>query len=186
MKKKNWIEKLEDGLLSITDKQTVKKILGDNENIQTLGQAGKAEYIREVIERIDEQLEEDTLVRLLHSCNCLSKSKIKKGSELLKECKDIDLFFDELPKLRIAGTDIRKEKNGYIIVYDKCYCGMVKKTKTPISYTFCNCSRGYLKDFFEGVFKKPVQLDIINTVIHGANECIFRIYIPESEPPCPV
>ena len=177
MKKKNWIEKLEDGLLSIADQQTVIKILGDNINFQALGQAGEAEYIREVIERIDEQLGEDSKVQLLHSCNCLSKSKVKKGRELLKECKDIDSFFEELPKLHIAGTDIRKEKNGYIIVYDKCYCGMIKKTNTPISCAFCYCSRGYLKDFFEGVLKKSVQLDIIDTVIHGADECTFRLHI---------
>jgi predicted hydrocarbon binding protein len=76
---------------------------------------------------------------------------------------------------------MRKEKDYYIILYDKCYCGIVNKTKQPISKTFCNCSRGYLKDFFEGVFEKEIQLEIIDTVIHGANNCTFRLIIPNEK-----
>jgi predicted hydrocarbon binding protein len=152
--------------------------LGKKENFKTSSPNEKSELIRNVINRIDKYLEDDKKISLLHSCNCMSKAKIERGRKLLLNCNNIDSFLEVLPMLHIAGTGMRKEKDYHIILYDKCYCGMVKKTKQPIPKIFCNCSRGYLKDFFEGVFEKEIQLEIIDTVINGANECTFRLLIP--------
>lgn len=61
--------------------------------------------------------------------------------------------------------------------YNKCYCGLVNKTKQPFKdSTYCHCGVGHIKQFFESAFGKPVKVELVQSVITGAESCKFLIH----------
>ena len=62
--------------------------------------------------------------------------------------------------------------------YDRCYCGMVSKTRMPFpDLTYCHCSTGWYKQLFETALKKSVRVKIKRSIICGAKTCEFEIKI---------
>lgn len=59
-------------------------------------------------------------------------------------------------------------------VYAKCYCNIPKKVDT-MNKQYCECSAGWYERLFSEVFEKDVEVQIIDTIINGANECTFEI-----------
>jgi predicted hydrocarbon binding protein len=63
------------------------------------------------------------------------------------------------------------------VVYDRCYCPLVKGYDGKLSPTFCSCSRGWIKELFESVLKKPVEVKLEKSVKQGDEICRFRIHL---------
>jgi len=93
----------------------------------------------------------------------------------------MDEFCDGL-KL-IFGNGVGLERDGQIIYtsYPRCYCGMVSAAKEPISMTYCHCGKGYWMAMFEHALGKPVKVDLLQSVISGADSCRFAVHIPHDE-----
>jgi len=47
---------------------------------------------------------------------------------------------------------------------------------TNVSPTYCQCSRGFVK-VLEGALGRPVQVEVKETAITGADECKFIIHL---------
>jgi predicted hydrocarbon binding protein len=44
-----------------------------------------------------------------------------------------------------------------------------------VRHTYCYCSRGWMKETFETVVEKPVDVDLVETVKGGGQQCRFTI-----------
>ena len=44
-----------------------------------------------------------------------------------------------------------------------------------ISPTFCWCSVGYVKEMHERIFGRPVNVELVQSVLMGGKRCRFRI-----------
>lgn len=57
-----------------------------------------------------------------------------------------------------------------------CLCPLVEaqsvKTMSP---TFCHCSTGYVKEMHDRVFGRPVNVELVDSVLKGGQRCRFRI-----------
>ena len=101
--------------------------------------------------------------------------------------KDSEVFFVGWPSdhlfchvLYRLSKPYFKLKDEHTVVggYDKCYCGLVNKTKKPFkNLTYCYCGAGHIKQFFESALEKPVQVKLEQSVIAGAKNCKFLIHI---------
>ncbi len=61
---------------------------------------------------------------------------------------------------------------------NRCFCHWgVKETKEPISVTYCHCSLGWMKTLFKTLLDKPVKVDLLQSVITGADSCKFIIHL---------
>lgn len=58
----------------------------------------------------------------------------------------------------------------------RCYCSMVRVTE-KMSTTYCHCSKGFVKKFWEAVLGRPVDVELVKSVVSGADECEFKIYL---------
>ncbi|MBU7032677.1 MAG: hypothetical protein HXS53_09110 [Theionarchaea archaeon] len=47
-----------------------------------------------------------------------------------------------------------------------------------ISPTFCYCGAGWYKTLWEGVLDKPIDIEVLQSVIRGDECCEFAIYLP--------
>jgi len=61
-----------------------------------------------------------------------------------------------------------------------CFCPVIRNNLDggmPVSY--CNCGAGWYRRQWEGVFGKPVYIEVIKSVLNGDDYCEFAIHIPE-------
>jgi hypothetical protein len=57
-----------------------------------------------------------------------------------------------------------------------CLCPLVEAQKAGgISPTYCHCSVGYVKEMHERKFGRPVNVELVSSVLMNARRCQFRI-----------
>ena len=59
----------------------------------------------------------------------------------------------------------------------KCLCTLVESCPAGLSPTFCLCSVGYVKEMHEQMFKKPVEVELLSSVLRGDPRCKFKITV---------
>jgi hypothetical protein len=63
-----------------------------------------------------------------------------------------------------------------------CHCPRVReilRTGKGLSKTYCHCSAGFYKKNFEEILQRPVDVEIVQTVLSGDDVCSFAIHLPE-------
>jgi hypothetical protein len=58
-----------------------------------------------------------------------------------------------------------------------CLCPMVESKPAGLSKTYCLCSIGYNKESFEQTFGKPVNVELVDSVLYGGKRCKFKITV---------
>ncbi len=65
--------------------------------------------------------------------------------------------------------------------FKQCYCQIgVKEAEGPISKTYCRCSLGWMKSLFKTLLDKPVEVELIESIVSGGKTCQFVIYYEDS------
>lgn len=84
-------------------------------------------------------------------------------------------------------------KSGYLIQYMEeqdparrralyCHCPRVRdavQSGITISPTYCYCGAGFYKGIWEHVLQKPVQVELLKSVLAGDDCCKVAIHLPE-------
>jgi hypothetical protein len=59
-----------------------------------------------------------------------------------------------------------------------CLCPMAEaQTPGKISPTYCLCSLGYVKEMHERMLGRPVEVELVDSVLRGGKRCTFRMTI---------
>jgi len=58
-----------------------------------------------------------------------------------------------------------------------CLCPMVETDPSGLSHTYCFCSLGYVKEMHEQMFKRPVEVELLSSVLRGDPRCKFKITV---------
>ena len=89
-------------------------------------------------------------------------------------------YFEKPPKTSRYAPKVYKEWDGKRgkSKSSKCYCSLVNQTPKPFSSKiYCQCGVGYIKQQFESAFGKTVDVELVQSVITGAESCKFLIRI---------
>jgi len=86
-------------------------------------------------------------------------------------------FIIKLNEQHIGGGRLHLQDNVIQAGYDRCYCGSVSAGKERMPLTYCYCSTGWYKRLFEEVLSRPLQVEILQSIINGADTCRFLIHI---------
>ncbi len=65
--------------------------------------------------------------------------------------------------------------------YHACFCPLVRdaiREGKPVSRTFCHCSGGWYVQEWEIVFGEKPTVDLVETMLEGADACLFAVHIP--------
>lgn len=110
----------------------------------------------------------------------------------LPETMDLDEF---LARIRYTGPsqiDIRRD--GDVIDWvelhpDGCVCPLVKRGVIRLDQKLCVCGAAWVRYLFEKVANTPVDVETVETIATGAENCHFRIRLlafgAEAEPQTP-
>ena len=131
-------------------------------------------WIKTLMEGLDAQIDEKTRAEVLEKCGraCIPRSFIAKAKACKKGAKDTDEFLDNLGKV---WKHLHRDGDNLYIVYEKCYCPLVKAYKGELSPSFCNCSRGWIKELFESALDKPVRVELEKSIKKGDDLCKFKV-----------
>ena len=162
-----------------TDRDVVQEIMQDVAQFQSASsRAEKAEWIKEAIERLEQQVGEEKSVIIMEKCGrgCCGPKHSEHAKQLMNESKSVEEFASKLSR---GGVKFKlKDENTVVGEYSKCYCSLVNQTPKPFSSKiYCHCGVGYIKQQFESAFGKTVEVELVQSVITGAESCKFLIRI---------
>ena len=162
------------------NRDIVEEVMGDSDKYESFNYAEKAAWWREAIERLEKEVDKETAIKTMESCGrkCCGLGHRKTAKKLMGESKSIKEFLNKLNK-KFRGVRFKlKDKNTVVVRYDKCFCGQVKQTKQHFpTTTYCQCGLAWEKQFFESALEIPVEVELVQTVITGAESCEFIIHI---------
>ena len=83
-------------------------------------------------------------------------------------------------------------KSGFLVAYmqetdpekrRQCYCHCPRirealKTSEEISATYCYCGAGFYKGVWEEILQRPVEVEVLESVLQGDDVCKIAIYLP--------
>ena len=161
-----------------TNSTVFQKVMEEIEEFEsTTDKAKKAKWMQEAIKRLENTVGREKSINIMEKCGreCFNQHKWHKQQVMSKAMPIEEIvvkFSTRSFKLRI------EDKNTIIAEYKRCLCHLVKQTKAPFpTNTYCHCSVGWWKQFFEYALKKPVEAELVQSVITGAESCKFIIHI---------
>ena len=79
---------------------------------------------------------------------------------------------------RMALSETDKRKRNYYVCHNPMIREALLEEDQPIDPIFCNCSGGFIKNYWEGVLECSVDVEILDSVIMGGKFCEFAIHLP--------
>ena len=97
---------------------------------------------------------------------------------MFEECHgDMDLMFSKYEDTEYVFRRVIEKGHIYEMGYPKCLCYMYESGFAKSS-VHCECSKQSLKYVLEELFPdKKMKYEIIQTVLAGADKCVFRITV---------
>lgn len=185
----DWSKGAMEQLESLVDEKKRKEIM--------IGCA--CQYPKSALQEVRKKYEETEDTDLVH------RMLQEQFESFLKETLQLsDDLFEEVVKRgwglagvkrgdRIIATKI--PKSGYLVEYIKeidpetrrqyyCHCPRVRevlKSSETISATYCYCGAGFYKGIWEEILQKPVEVEVLETVLKGDEACKIAIYLPSDQ-----
>jgi hypothetical protein len=170
--------------------ETCSKVMAGSEEITEKTDKKKiALWTKGAMERLDESVDEKTRIQIMNNCgsNCaeINKRVIQKAIERRKKFKTFEDFLKAEIQTPQKGT--RYEQNGgqLLHIYTpqafthpmRCYCGLIRALPADVtmSKTYCHCSEGFIKKYWETITGKPVDIKLLESAVSGAKECKFAV-----------
>lgn len=141
----------------------------------------RAECVRDIVKRLRKVLGDKKTKKLFASCGmmCCGVTSRRLAKKAMQGSKSLKELVKKLNQWHLGGGRL-KVKNEKTITggYDRCYCGMVSRTRTPFpDLTYCHCSTGWYKKLFETALCRPVKVKILKSIISGSRSCEFVIKV---------
>ncbi|MFB0509561.1 MAG: DUF6144 family protein [bacterium] len=164
-----------------TNPKTVEKIMKNTDKYEKSSYAEKAAWWNDAVRRLEKEVGKKGAIKIMQSCGrmCCGLTSRKRAKQIMSQSKSIKELINKLNKIGLGGGRLKlKDEKTITGGYDHCYCGQVKQTKEPFSsLTYCHCSTGWYKQLFETAFERPVEVEILQSIICGAKTCEFVIHI---------
>jgi hypothetical protein len=153
------------------------------------GSVAIARWMKEAVGRLDGLADKKTRRAIMERCGtaCIEANGVFIPQVKIRRKKyaSEDKFLAAEIKKPLTGTRLEREGNTLIHTYTprsfnpprRCYCALVAALpeNDMISPTYCECSKAFLKIFWEAALGRPLKVDVLETALLGADECRFRI-----------
>jgi hypothetical protein len=171
----------------IVEKETCQEaflaIMQDSESYKTYKPAERAAWWCRAMERLEQAIGEENAIEIMKSCGrkCCGQGQRKTAKRLMAESESIEEFLDRISRHDVKEGDLTyvlEDENTIVAEHSKCFCGQVKRSKKPFSTrSYCQCSVEFNRVFFEAALEKPVQVELVQSIINGAESCKFIIHL---------
>ena len=165
-----------------------KEVMEGSERITaTSGAKETAEWVKGAMQRSDALVDEETRMKIMgtHGYHCADGGYPRKWIDEAIEERKKYTNKDEFLKAKAEEWGYAREGD---VVYHtifsstpevRCVCGLVSGLPEGqnMSPTYCLCSRGLVKRYWEEVLGRPLEVELVHSAISGAKECKFAIHL---------
>jgi len=203
-----WLQGLESGLCQYAGGKIQQQVMEGSDHLQVDSPIQeRLTWIRDALERLDQSVNDhQTRCRIMNGCaHRFPPTRIEKLRAIYQESQDIDALLGVMRSDTSVGGlswyahpvregDIIHNYNdpadpqGYQQAQteiDKriaaCFCPIgqaAMQADISLSQTFCNCSAGYTRQLWEGIFQQPVRVEVVESLLRGDPHCRFEIHLP--------
>ncbi len=134
-------------------------------------------WVKTLLTNLGTRLDPQQVKDLLEACGreC-GRTHAAGRAKLVKEkIADIDNLLDTLNASVIGGGHLHRVDDHFTVTFEACYCPLVQAASEKLPESFCNCSRGWVKEMFVTLLDRPVEVEILQTVRRGAESCEFVV-----------
>jgi hypothetical protein len=176
----------------LAGKKVGKKVMNGSEQITASSKPEKvADWVKGAMERLDDLVDEETRNQVMLNCgyNCalVNSRPMENAKARRKKFKTEDEFLQAEQNKPPTGTRLVREGNILYQFYTprsfthpmRCYCSLLRglpEGKTT-SLTYCQCSRGFVQKYWEGILGRPVKVELLESSVSGAQECKFAVHL---------
>ena len=133
-------------------------------------------WVKNLMDSIDAQLDEETKRKLMESCGraCARGGPLR----VARECQgDLDRWLATLARWHGGDEYVQREGNVVQVLCGECLCRLVREGPARLSNTYCYCSLGWVKETFEAVVGRSVDVTLAESVKRGDPRCRFTIQL---------
>jgi predicted hydrocarbon binding protein len=146
-------------------------------------------WVKGAVERLDALVGEEAGARIMESCgkNCSERNHkvIERARARRLKAPSEEAFLAAEEKKSNASSELAREGNFLYQTYTptrmarpmRCYCAFVNglPPDQEISRTYCNCSKAFVRAFWQEVLDRPVSVEVLETALTGSKQCRFKI-----------
>jgi len=189
--KHGMLKSLEKNIESLAGEAVSKKVMEGSEEITEKTDKRKiAEWVKDAMGRLDALANEKIRVQIMENCgyNCaeVNRKFVERAKARRKKFKTVDEFLEAEQRKPMTGTRLVREGKILYQFYTpraftrpmRCYCALLRglPDDEKVSVTYCHCSKGFVKKFWENVLERPVRVELVQSAVSGASECKFTIH----------
>ena len=141
--------------------------------------ARQGRYAVALMQALDDTCTPDVVRQVMQPCGgiCISNSVLAKAKAARQASVDVPALLEKLNDQHIGGGALHIH-DGYIIgVYSRCYCSLAKNAPT-LSASYCRCSAGWYERLFAEMYPdSQVEVQLLQSILGGADDCRFAIGI---------
>ncbi|UCG61379.1 MAG: hypothetical protein JSV52_13820 [Candidatus Zixiibacteriota bacterium] len=192
-----WPNRLSCALARFIDQNEMNEILDGCDRLPEMNEKDKAQWVTQAIAKLDRHVpEQQDRIEIMTECSCRCWTDII--DELKAEYKrtgDIDelinimhgrvfinrpqrqdniVYITKVPRFpeEHARAVTREEKKYYY-----CHCDYARAANGNLSSTYCLCGAGWCKTIWEQILGRPIQVDVLESVLLGGEVCKFAVYL---------
>ena len=169
----------------------LKVMEGSEKIVSSSNPAKVAEWVRGAMDRLDALVDEPTRQQIMLNCgyNCiLVNSRPLDGARARRRRFASEAAFLEA-EIQKPPRGMRFERDGQLLIHYytpqsygsgmRCYCSLLRGLPPgqTASATYCQCSRGFVQKYWEGILGRPVQVELLESAVSGAEECRFAVHL---------
>jgi hypothetical protein len=128
---------------------------------------------------MDQELEKKDRDRILDKCGrgcAFGCGIIERLQQANLNPQNPDEVLQKLQSPEFFGDRISKGEDCYYTVCKECFCPFVNDIIADIPGSYCECTKGWTKQVFETAFQRPVEVEIEQTIIRGAEYCKMKTW----------
>ena len=115
-------------------------------------------------------------IKMRKDCKCNDgKSIAQKLLKYLNKADSIEEFVKAFNQNETFASLEYISDNKILFCYHECYCPCVKRVPQEMSKTWCYCTLGNAEGIFSKVFKKDVEVTLLETVKSGSDRCVIEV-----------
>ncbi len=155
--------------------------LGDSIFSKSVAQTNEDEdkiitdWIKDLLANLEQNLPDSTR-QMIYKQN--GRACARRGAITAAQAANGDLksFINTLRKW-IGAQNVIQKGNRITIRYDHCFCPIAKNKELNLPPEYCQCSIGWLEEMFTTVTGRPVQIQLISSILNRAGHCEFDILV---------
>ncbi len=160
------------------------EILHDAVQYDSLNPMEKSNWWNRTVGETEQRIGTGATIAIMRECGskCCGAGQRNTARRLYLESGTMQHFLDKISRHDVKEGDLNYsmiDENTFIAEHNRCFCQQVaRSTQRFPSTVYCQCSVEFNRQFFSAAFDKEVDVEIIQSIISGANTCKFKITIP--------